>query len=82
MTEPETLTASLRRRLRESQPTCPTCGQPTGTSLRALGESVGVPFTVLARFLKGGDMMGRNLDLVAAYLAAAPSHPVEREAER
>ncbi len=28
----------------------------------------GVPFTVLARFLKGGDMTGRNLDLVEAFL--------------
>jgi hypothetical protein len=68
---PESLTESLRRRLRDHNPACPTCGQPTGSSLRALGEQVGVPFTVLARFLKGGDATGRTLDKIAAYLDRA-----------
>jgi len=66
---PETLTDSIRRRLREHAGTCPTCGQPNGMSLRKLGDATGVPFTVLARFLKGGDMMGRNLDLVDHWLS-------------
>lgn len=64
----ETLTESIRRRLRETTATCPACGQSTGQSLRALGEATGVPFTGLSRFLKGGDMTGRNLDKIDVWL--------------
>ena len=76
----ETFTESVRRRFRDRQLTCPTCGQVTGSSLRALGEATGVPFNNLARFLKGGDMVGRNLDRVVAYLDTNesthnPAHP-------
>jgi hypothetical protein len=73
MPSSETLTGSLRRRLRETNPACPTCGQPTGQSLRALGEATGVPFTVLGRFLKGADMTGRNLDKIDAFLREDPN---------
>lgn len=36
--------------------------------MRSLADAVGLPHTVVWRFLKGGDMTGRNLDKVAAYL--------------
>lgn len=70
---PETFTESVRRRLREAHPVCPTCGQATGQSLRALSGVTGVSFTVLGRFLKGGDMTGRNLDKIVAWLDTAGS---------
>lgn len=69
--DPETMTESLRRRLRE-RIECPTCLQPMpGDSMRSLADSLGLPHTVVWRFLRGGDMTGRNLDKVAAYLEGA-----------
>lgn len=68
----ESMTESLRRRLRE-RIECPTCFRPMpGDSVRSLADAVGLPHTVLWRFLQGKDMTGRNLDKVAVYLEARP----------
>jgi hypothetical protein len=69
----ETLTDGLRRRLAESTGVCPTCGQPTGDSLRQLAANTGVHFSTLHRFLRGGAATSRNLDKIAAYLSEVPS---------
>lgn len=72
----ETLQESLRRRLIAARGLCPTCGQPApGDSLRALGTATGVPFTVLARFLKGGEATGRTLDAIDRYLSERGAKP-------
>lgn len=64
----ETLTESLRRRLNE-RVACPTCHQPLpGKNVRDMAAEIGLPHTVLWRFLRGGDMQGRNLDIIAGYL--------------
>ena len=78
----ESLTASLRRRLSESRGICPTCGQPrSGESLRALGAATGIPFTVLARFLRGGEATGRTLDAIDAYLSLTEEDNEARAAQ-
>lgn len=67
---PESMTDALRRRLLEGI-ACPTCHQPLpGESTRKLADAMGMTHTGLWRFLKGGDMTGRNLDKVDAYLKA------------
>ena len=67
--EPETFTAGLRRRLEADRWRCPTCHQPTGGGgVRGLAELIGVNHATLWRFLRGGDMTGRNIDLVVAFL--------------
>lgn len=69
----ETLTETLRRRVREAAgvTTCPTCGQPTPIEggVRSLAASIGIPHAVLWRFLGGKDMTGRNLDIIEAWLS-------------
>jgi hypothetical protein len=65
----ETMTAWLRRRLAARSGVCPTCHQPTKEGgVRALAAEIGLPPTVVWRFLKGNDMTGRNLDKVVAWL--------------
>ena len=75
--EPETFTAGLRRRLEADTWRCPTCHHPTSENgVRGLAERVGVPHTVLWRFLRGGDMTGRNIDLVVAFLEREEPSPM------
>ena len=67
-TRAETLTEGMRRRLLEFCE-CPTCHRPINDGgLRALADQIGIVHTVLWRFMRGGDMTGRNLDKVAAFL--------------
>lgn len=66
----ETMTEGLRRQVRERSLFCPTCGQPTSPDgVRGLAGQIGVPHTVLWRFLKGSDATGRTLDKIAAWLS-------------
>lgn len=68
----EYLTASIRR-LVLGIIACPHCHQAMpGQSLREIAEAMGVPNTVLWRFLRGADITGRNLDKVHAWLEARP----------
>jgi hypothetical protein len=67
----ESLTDGIRRRVRERIGACPTCGAAT-SGTRPVATAIGVPNTVLWRFLKGGDMTGRNLDKLAAWLESRP----------
>lgn len=62
----ETLTESIRRRLRE-RIACPECGNTT-VALRPLGRMIDVPFTSLHRFLNGRSATSQTLDKIAAWL--------------
>lgn len=65
----ESLTEGLRRQVREKGVECPTCHQPTvDGGIRGLASSMGVPHSVLWRFLQGKDATGRTLDKIAAWL--------------
>ncbi len=68
------LTDSLRKRVAERTGLCPTCGQPTNEGdVRALAADIGIPHTVLWRFLKGHDATGRTLDTIDAWLSTPDS---------
>ena len=65
----ESLTTSIRRRVL-AVAACPHCHQAMpGQSHREIAEAMGIPHTVLWRFLRGSDITGRNLDKVHAWLS-------------
>jgi hypothetical protein len=69
----ESFTDSVRRRIRERSGECPTCHQPTREgSIRGIADVIGMSHTTLWRFLRGGDITGRNLDKVIAWLEPQP----------
>jgi hypothetical protein len=65
----ESFTDSVRRRIREQSGECPTCHQPTSDGgIRRVADAIGISHTSLWRFLRGGDITGRNLDKMIAWL--------------
>lgn len=65
-----TYTDRLRERLRAAfGAPCPTCGSPTGGSVRRQAEAIGVTHTALWRFLRGGRPSADLIDRAEAWLA-------------
>lgn len=71
-----TLTERLRRDVRAAGLICPTCGQPTADrGIRGLADAIGIPHSVLWRFIQGKDATGRTLDKIDAWLASRGEVP-------
>ena len=57
---PKQLTDFVREKLQREK--------DNGTSVNALAEETGIPYSCLFEFLRGGGMRSDNLDLLVRYL--------------
>lgn len=64
-----TLSERIRDEVRDLSAPCPTCGQPRNKrGLRHLAAEIGIPHTVLWRFMKGGAATTDTLDRIDTWL--------------
>lgn len=68
----ETLSASIRERLKRVMGVCDKCGGP-GKPLRAIGKASKVTASTLCRFLNGKSITSTNLDKIAAWVVKEES---------
>jgi hypothetical protein len=67
----ETLTESIRRRVREKSGECPTCHQPTAEGgVRQVAQDIGLSHTTLWRFMRGHQATSDVLDKIVTWLDA------------